>query len=90
MVTAHASASSSYAVGASGSTAHALAGELSSQGRYFTDEHNRTLLMHGVNLSGVSKLPTSPNGFTHLAEGFYDHETVSFVGRPFPLEEACV
>ncbi|KAL8276134.1 hypothetical protein RQP46_011465 [Phenoliferia psychrophenolica] len=88
MASAHASASSTYVVGSSGATAHELAVDLSSQGRYFTDQHNRTILMRGVNLSGLSKLPTSPSGFTHLAEGFYDHEHVSFVGRPFPLEEA--
>lgn len=88
MSTPHTSASPSYVVGSSGSIAHDLSFKLSTQGRHLTDEHNRTLLLRGANLSGLSKLPTTPNGFTHLAEGFYDHETVSFVGRPFPLDEA--
>jgi len=56
-------------------------------GPYFQDEHHRTLLLRGVNLGGSSKVPF-PNGATHIREGFFDHRSVSFVGRPFPLEEA--
>ena len=29
-----------------------------------------------------------PNGATYIREGFFAHKEVSFVGRPFPLEEA--
>ncbi|SPC62692.1 uncharacterized protein UHOD_05824 [Ustilago sp. UG-2017b] len=55
----------------------------------FIDSHNRTLNLHGVNVAGSSKLPTSPNGLSHLHEGFYEtHRSVSFIGRPFALSEA--
>ncbi len=58
------------------------------EGPWFKDENGRTLLLRGVNLGGSSKVPFAPNGATHLREGFFDHREVSFVGRPFPLDEA--
>ncbi|PKY22164.1 glycoside hydrolase [Rhizophagus irregularis] len=62
-------------------------GTLKADGRWFKDDKGRTCLLRGVNLCGSSKLPTKPDGSSHLSEGFFDHRNVSFVGRPFPLEE---
>ena len=42
---------------------------------YFKDAHGRYLYIHGVNVSGSSKFPAS-------------FEPISYVGKPFPLEEA--
>jgi hypothetical protein len=58
------------------------------EGERFIDEAGRTLLLRGVNLGGSSKIPMHPDGSTHLREHFLQHRTVSFVGRPFPLQEA--
>jgi hypothetical protein len=58
------------------------------EGAWFKDERGRTLILRGANLGGSSKVPFQPDGATRIREGFYDHRHVSFVGRPFPLEEA--
>lgn len=90
----HPSLSPDYSAGESGSTASdwsddALGGvPLRTEGRNFVDAFGRRLLMHGCNVSGISKLPTTPNGLSHLPDDFFETEDISFVGRPFPLEEA--
>jgi hypothetical protein len=54
---------------------------------HFVDEHGRTMLLRGVNLGGTSKIPFTPR--VELSDPrFYDDRNVSFVGRPFPLDEA--
>jgi len=58
------------------------------EGPWFRDEHGRRLMLRGVNLGGSSKVPAQPDGATYRSEGFFDHRDVSFVGRPFPLQEA--
>lgn len=58
------------------------------EGPEWVDEYGRTLLLRGVNLGGSSKLPTTPNLPTWRKDQFYNHRSVSFVGRPFPLEQA--
>ncbi|KAJ0164317.1 putative glycosyl hydrolase, partial [Colletotrichum tanaceti] len=66
----------------------ALGGPIGLKDGYFVDGHGRTLTLHGLNISGASKLPTKPNGLSHLTDGFFEHRTVTFVGRPFPLQDA--
>ncbi|KAF7547352.1 hypothetical protein G7Z17_g7784 [Cylindrodendrum hubeiense] len=66
----------------------ALGGPIRIQDGHFIDVHGRVLSLRGLNVSGASKLPTTPNGLSHLTDGFYNHRTVTFTGRPFPLDEA--
>lgn len=58
------------------------------EGSWILDEDGYRRILRGVNLGGSTKVPFSPDGATWRQEGFYDYKGVSFVGRPFPLEEA--
>ncbi|TFG00943.1 MAG: hypothetical protein EU542_07580, partial [Promethearchaeota archaeon] len=40
------------------------------------------------NLGGSSKIPTKPKSVTHLNSSLKEHRNVSFIGRPFPLDQA--
>lgn len=66
----------------------ALGGPIRIDDGHFVDAFGRNVMLRGWNVSGASKLPTKPNGLSHLTEDFYEHRTVTFVGRPFPLEDA--
>jgi hypothetical protein len=56
-------------------------------GSWFVDDSQRHYLLRGVNLGGDCKVPY-PAGGTHFPSAFADHRDVSFIGRPFPLDEA--
>jgi len=57
-------------------------------GNRLIDKENRTLILRGVNLDGGSKIPFGPPGWGLSPKSLENPEKASFVGRPFPLEEA--
>jgi len=59
---------------------------LCNKGKWFEDNDGRKIILRGVNVCGSSKFPI--NCQTHKKENFYNTKDISFVGRPFPLDEA--
>ncbi|AEF86563.1 cytoplasm protein [Treponema primitia ZAS-2] len=52
------------------------------------DEQGRQLLFRGCNLGGSSKNPLFPDFYSQGPESLKNAKEISFIGRPFPLEEA--
>jgi len=61
---------------------------LSIEGRRFRDTHGREVVIRGINVASDTKFPTNPNQPSHIPTNFFDGDNVSFVGRPFPVEDA--
>ncbi|MCJ1270081.1 hypothetical protein MMC22_009975 [Lobaria immixta] len=58
------------------------------EGQTFRDSKNREVTLRGINVAGDAKFPTSPDLPSHLLDRFFEGDDISFVGRPFSVEEA--
>lgn len=50
-------------------------------------ETGRILQLRGVSLSGSSKIPKNLPSHSPDTNAFFDHASVTYVDRPFPLSE---
>ncbi|PYI19682.1 glycosyl hydrolase [Aspergillus violaceofuscus CBS 115571] len=57
-------------------------------GQTFKDANNREITLRGINVAGESKYPKNPDTPSYISDSFFDADNVSFVGRPFSLDEA--
>nr|XP_019008152.1 cytoplasmic protein [Kwoniella pini CBS 10737]OCF46933.1 cytoplasmic protein [Kwoniella pini CBS 10737] len=64
---------------------HLEASIINIRGRHFVDQYERVLGLRGVNVGGSSKVPNNQPKLQ-----INEHASVSYVNRPFPLEEADI
>ena len=57
-------------------------------GRTFRDPSNREVTLHGINCAADAKFPATPDQPSHVSDKFFDGDNVSFVNRPFSLDDA--
>ncbi|KAF2838623.1 glycoside hydrolase family 5 protein [Patellaria atrata CBS 101060] len=62
--------------------------QLRIEGRIFRDSHNREVTIHGINAAADAKFPANPDQPSHILDDFFDGDNVSFVGRPFSVDDA--
>ncbi|HOV46525.1 MAG: cellulase family glycosylhydrolase [Spirochaetes bacterium] len=55
---------------------------------YIHDDDGTVVFFRGCNLGGDSKIPTIPDGSTHLKDSLRLDGEITFLNRPFPLNEA--
>lgn len=60
------------------------------EGRTFRDSEDREVTLRGINAAGDAKYPADPDLPSHVPHNFFDGDDISFVGRPFPADEAHI
>jgi hypothetical protein len=58
------------------------------EGRVFKDAQNREVTLRGINCGADAKFPATPDVPSHEPKHFFEGDSVSFVGRPFSVDDA--
>ena len=58
------------------------------EGRTFRDTRGREVTLRGINVAGDAKFPSQPDLPSHKSNYFFEGDDVSFVGKPFSIDEA--
>ncbi|CAI5759822.1 unnamed protein product [Candida verbasci] len=64
------------------------------QGHFINSKTKQRILLKGINIDSQTKIPTKPYMPSYEGDSsdpnniFFDGDNVSFIGRPFPIEEA--
>ncbi|KAI9839740.1 MAG: hypothetical protein M1837_002028 [Sclerophora amabilis] len=62
--------------------------QLTIDGRTFRDSKGREVTLRGINVAGDAKNPSWPDQPSHIPDNFFDADKLSFVNRPFSVDEA--
>lgn len=58
------------------------------EGQRFRDTKTREVTLRGINIAGDAKYPSKPDVPSNIKEKFYEGDDLSFVGKPFSIDEA--
>jgi len=58
------------------------------EGSKFRDQHGREVTLRGINCAGDAKYPKAPDVPSHVVDKFFEGDDVSFIGRPFAVDDA--
>ncbi|KAI9758534.1 MAG: hypothetical protein M4579_003026 [Chaenotheca gracillima] len=61
---------------------------LTIDGQRFRDSRGREVTIRGINVAGDAKYPSKPNQPSHIPDNFFEGDNVSFVDKPFSVDEA--
>ena len=61
---------------------------LTIDGCTFRDPAGREVVIRGLNVAGDAKFPSKPDLPSHIRENFFDGDNVSFIDRPFSVDDA--
>lgn len=59
-------------------------------GKSFREPNGREIVLRGINVAGDAKYPKNPDIPSYINDNFFEADDVSFVGRPFSLEDAHI